>query len=112
MQHRGDWRIESSANGALGGDCGAFPESAGVGAGDRRGAGGIAHRRRFGWEFFGGTGNSHAGWLGRGGRRGARGEREPVGGPHGGPHGATGETAGGAVVHRLRSLVTYREPLA
>src|ERR1039458_7992426 len=69
----------------------------------RRGVGGIADGRRFGWEFYGGAGDSHAGRFRRRGRRSARGAREGVGGPRGGPHGAGGEVAGGAVGEGLGS---------
>ena len=40
----GEWRTESPADGAFGGDRGALPHGPEIGTGDRRGTGGIAHR--------------------------------------------------------------------
>ncbi len=48
-----------------------FREGARAGRGNGRYGRGIVDRRRIGWEFHGGAGDSDAGWFGRRGRRGA-----------------------------------------
>src|SRR5207245_200402 len=75
VQTRGDGRVESASDGTDEGRGGAVPDRDAVRQRNWLGGGGGCDRRRIRRKFHRGTRHSDTRWVGRGGRRSARGER-------------------------------------